>query len=315
MVALRKRQSSQTHSPVSPTGDGVAARAVPEESQPGLISPPASRAAASSPPQRSVDAANGSTDTAGDGRSASVGSREERLRADGHPPGAALPPLLAEQPDLRARLADLQRAEQAQREHYLQKQAELLANMVPQPQEQPKAQFGARDYAFVEARGLRLDSPEVVRAAERAMTSGAPWPSDEFYQAMEQLLPLPPQQENNGGSREKSLHGMGGDLEVEQAAPRPQTRAALATEEREAEPEHERPVVSPEEIRRAALTSAPPSREMPSMRTGRQEGRVTLSVVEREIAKGSGLTDIEYAAQKLRLQREKAADPERFSDR
>ena len=300
MVALRKRQSSQTHLPVSPTGDGARRVEVTARSN----SPPRPGGGRFSPHGQSTPRMG--RPTAGtDDRPFT----RERLMADGHPPVGAAPTSSSRRATgLRQRLRICSTPSGATR-LLSAATGRLLATWCAAARA-PKAQFGERDYAFVEARGLRLDSPEVVRAAEQAMTSGAPWPCEEFYTRW-RALPLPPA--GNDGGRAKSRFTAW--TRISKSSAHHDRKAALATEQREAEPEHERPVVSPEEIRRAALTSAPPSREMPSMRTGRQEGRVTLSVVEREIAKGSGLTDIEYAAQKLRLQREKAADPERFSDR
>jgi hypothetical protein len=62
------------------------------------------------------------------------------------------------------------------------------------------------------------------------------------------------------------------------------------------------------------FVSAPVSRETTSW-TGRREdrpGRITLSVAQREAARISGLTDVQYAQQLIRLREEKAADPDRY---
>jgi hypothetical protein len=88
----------------------------------------------------------------------------------------------------------------------------------------------------------------------------------------------------------------------------------MATEPRDDGEQREE--MTPEQPRRTAMVSAPPTREVASSRTGRPlDNRVTLSPSEREIAKASGLTEVEYATQKLRLQQAKRDDPARFSER
>jgi len=57
---------------------------------------------------------------------------------------------------------------------------------------------------------------------------------------------------------------------------------------------------------RKALVSAPPSREAPSLGTGPRGGKVTLTRAEKDAARISGVTEEEYAKQKLRLQQAKA---------
>ena len=164
------------------------------------------------------------------------------------------------------------------------------------------------DFDFVQARGLQLEDPRVLQAASEVQATGAMWPSAEFYAAMEVRLPLPQQQHEDDGPRLE--HELPPRREAAPASQRP-VKPALASEPHDDEPE--RPVVSPEAMRRATMYSAPPTREVASSRTGLpSNSRVTLTPTEREIAKSSGLTEVQYAEQKLRLQREKAADPERF---
>ena len=67
-----------------------------------------------------------------------------------------------------------------------------------------------------------------------------------------------------------------------------------------------------ESNRRAALVSAPVSREVPTSIREDRSGRLTLSVEQREAARISGLTDVEYARNVLRLREEKANDPDRY---
>jgi hypothetical protein len=159
----------------------------------------------------------------------------------------------------------------------------------------------------------RLD-PRVLQAASEVQATGAMWPSDEFYERMEEMLPLPRQHDDDVRLEHElpPRHEAAPEREPQPAAQRP--KPALATEPHD--DEQERPAVSPEAMRRATMYSAPPTREVASARTGLpSNSRVTLTPTEREIAKSSGLTEVQYAEQKLRLQREKASDPERFRDR
>lgn len=84
-------------------------------------------------------------------------------------------------------------------------------------------------------------------------------------------------------------------LELPQAEPSPQPQQQQAS--------------APSRPAGAANVSAPPSRESPSMSTGRPvvSSKVTLSAEEREVARASGLSDEQYARGKQRMLREKAA--------
>lgn len=62
------------------------------------------------------------------------------------------------------------------------------------------------------------------------------------------------------------------------------------------------------------IVSAPVSREAPSW-TGKREdrpGSITLSLAQKEAARISGLTEVEYSRNLLRLREAKAADPDRY---
>jgi len=62
----------------------------------------------------------------------------------------------------------------------------------------------------------------------------------------------------------------------------------------------------PQQQRRTPAVSAPPSRDVPSSATGRpQTNKITLSPAEREAARFSGVSEVEYAKQKQRLLNEK----------
>ena len=64
----------------------------------------------------------------------------------------------------------------------------------------------------------------------------------------------------------------------------------------------------PQEQQRTNIVSAPVSREVPSSGTGTRQknGTVTLTALEKEAAKDAGVTETEYAKQKLRLLEAKA---------
>ncbi len=77
----------------------------------------------------------------------------------------------------------------------------------------------------------------------------------------------------------------------------------LGLREAKPAPEPQEPVRQPQ-ARRPVVSSAPPSRDVPSAATGKPtSSKVTLSPAEREIAAVSGITETEYAKQKLKLQR------------
>lgn len=76
-------------------------------------------------------------------------------------------------------------------------------------------------------------------------------------------------------------------------------------------PEKEKPVVDddddpPKQTKRTPIVSAPVTRDTPSLTTGRPStDRVTLTPQQREAAKISGISEMDYAKQVLRLQQAK----------
>ena len=68
-------------------------------------------------------------------------------------------------------------------------------------------------------------------------------------------------------------------------------------EKQDDEPE----VVTQQPTRKAPIVSAPVSREVPNGGTPRSRTRVELSPAEKEHARAAGITEAEYAKQKLRL--------------
>jgi hypothetical protein len=239
----------------------------------------------------------------------SPGSSQPTAPVSSAPPSS---PSTDDADDLRARLAKLERAERLQHEHNSHMQEQIRSHMVQRDEAPEGSQFSQRDFDFVQARGLQLEDPRVLQAAAEVQNAGAMWPSDSFYRAMEERLPLPQQHDDDVRLENELPPQHEPAREPQPAAQRPKAVPQLASEPHD----EERPAVSPEAMRKATMYSAPPTREVASSRTGLpSNSRVTLSATEREIAKSSGLTEIQYAEQKLRLQREKLADPERFRDR
>ena len=327
MPSLRKRHRDEqeiqipaaANSDGNVVGAGVApSRATASSREPSSPSFRPTAAASSAPPQRRqseiLDAANGSRMAP---HTEPASSREPGPIQTIAGPGPAPPPADdVPDDDLRARLARLERAELHERQRQADALAQIRSHMVQRNETAPAEgpQFSERDYAFVQARGMQLEDPRVLRAAQEVQASGAMWPSDSFYRAMEERMPLPQQQHDDDVRLENELPRQreAPMRQPQPAAQRPAKPAPmLASEPRD--DEQERPAVSPEAMRRATMYSAPPTREVASSRTGLpSNSRVTLTPTEREIAKSSGLTEIQYAEQKLRLQREKLADPERF---
>jgi hypothetical protein len=68
------------------------------------------------------------------------------------------------------------------------------------------------------------------------------------------------------------------------------------------------PVSAPARDRMAAPVSAPPTRDVPSMSTGRsQSGPIRLTAAQIEIARASGISDEQYAENLKKMERMKAA--------
>lgn len=63
------------------------------------------------------------------------------------------------------------------------------------------------------------------------------------------------------------------------------------------------------------MVSAPVSRDAPAPTGRTSPDRITLSSEQREMAKSMGISDIQYAEQVLRLQREKIDNPEKYARR
>src|SRR3990167_7626420 len=76
------------------------------------------------------------------------------------------------------------------------------------------------------------------------------------------------------------------------------------------------PVIEVEEPEERTIVAAPVSRDRAQTINGKPSvNRVPLSPVERELASSLGVTDKEYAAEKLRMQADKQVNPERYAVR
>jgi hypothetical protein len=148
----------------------------------------------------------------------------------------------------------------------------------PRPQDAPK--FTERDFAFMGAGpGIQSD-PRLGAAAQNLEAIGIRWGSDRFYKAMESIFPI-----------EEFRR-----VEPSQGAP---ANAPAAT------------VHASEPARPSIGLSAPVSREGAVSYSGSRPPdsptSVRLSRDEREIARASGMTEVEYAKNKIRLAQLKKA--------
>jgi hypothetical protein len=188
---------------------------------------------------------------------------------------------------LRQRVADLERAEQIQRDA----QAQIRSNMdVRGPNDEPpKMQLSERDLEWLGQRpGIERD-PEFIRMASNMPGYG----TDRFYDILSMAFPV----EN---------------WRRQEAPPQPTPEPQLATEPRRHEYSDEEILREAKRIERehaeaAKLYSAPVSREPPGMSSGQRPMRIQLSVEERQMAKSLGLSEQEYAKQKARMLTEKKA--------
>lgn len=317
MPSLRRRHRDEHEFAGAANGPVVTPEAAGVSREPSSPSFRPTAAAGSAPPQRRqseiLDAANGSgmaphTEPAS---SREPGPRPNTAVIAGLGPAPSPAPSTDDVPDLSAQLRQLEAGERRERERIARTQAEILSHMAPRT-EAPQAQapqLTQRDHEFIAARGLEFTDPVLLRTANEVQNAGHEWPSDSFYNEMELRLPLPQHDPDAGPRLEHELpHPM---RQPQPAAQRPKPVPQMASEPHDGEPE--RPTVSPEAMRKATMYSAPPTREVASSRTGLpSNSRVTLSVAEQEIARASGLSDLDYARGKLKMQQAKRDDPEKY---
>jgi hypothetical protein len=184
-------------------------------------------------------------------------------------------------------LALSKQLDELKRSEEIQRVSQVALQQQPMSREQRLALWRQRGLSEAEASFLQrnpamIDFPEVTTlAANEAMQAGHKRDSEEYWKATEMNF-------NNhlDWLREQSA-----------AAANPQPT-----------PEFFRPPPPPAPPTRSNIVSAPVSREVPSGRQREENpNRTTLTAEELEIARASGISATQYAAGKLRLQREKLA--------
>ena len=197
-------------------------------------------------------------------------------------PEAKAPAEAAGAAEIRKRLAEMDRAEA------LAHQAQQP--QPPQPQQQPQqVEMPAAVQRWLAEHPQYLDPRDPIAQGEihvatlKCLRDGLKWTDDNFLPAIERHLGLRQQPQPNGNGHERHS--------VEH--PRPTSPAP---------PPRPRPTMG------GAPMSAPPSREPPSMSTGRSPShRAPLTRDELEIAAVSGQTPEQYQEMKERLARLKAS--------
>ena len=176
----------------------------------------------------------------------------------------------------------------------LKRSEELVRQRAAAPQQPPTREqrlalwrqqgLSEAEAHFLQRHPLMIDHPEIASAASvEAMRAGHARDSEEYWKATEMNFNY-----HLDRMREQSA-----------AAANPATQPT---------PEFFRPPPPPAPPTRSNIVSAPVSREVPSGRPREENpNRTTLSAEELAVAAASGITATQYAAGKLRLQREKLA--------
>jgi len=194
----------------------------------------------------------------------------------------------AAEDSLRKRLAEMERAESLQRQ-----QQQPPQHAEPQaPPQQPEMPAHIQKWLEAHPQYLSNDpiaQAEINLATMKCVRDGLTWNDDNFIPTIERHLGLR-QAQGNGHAESK---------------PPPQ-QANVAPALRSAPPRE--PVRAPPRQEYSAPVSAPPTREVPSMSTGRSPHyRAPLTRDELEIAVTCGQTPEQYQAQKERMMRMKTA--------
>jgi hypothetical protein len=181
---------------------------------------------------------------------------------------------------LRQRLAEMTRAEGLQREAMQQGEHRLAAEPPQQPQQQQAMSAHVQEWLSKHPQFFNdaVAQAELNVATMKCVRDGLNWNDDNFIPSIERHLGFRQQPQPNGNGHAPAAPARNGAQPVRQ---------------------QQRPV--------GPAVSAPPSRDAPSMSTGRATGRAPLTEAEVEIARGSGLSPEEYAAQKEKMNRLKAA--------
>jgi len=195
---------------------------------------------------------------------------------------------------LQLRLREMENAEALQRDAVQQQQR--LAAEPPQQQQQPPAMPAAVEKWLIEHPEYtdpndHVAQAEIHLATVKCMRDGKTWDQPDFIPTIERHL----------GLRQQQPHPQpnGNDVPKQNINAQPAPRA----------PDHSRGQASaPARQYAGPPVSAPPTRETPSYTTGRPIGRrAPLNAAEIEIARSSGISPEEYAANKERMERMKAS--------
>jgi hypothetical protein len=195
---------------------------------------------------------------------------------------------------LKHQIEALRHSEQLQRQHLEQQQREMLArqarlqDMRPPSREEKLAHWKQAGLSAANEQFL-IEHPEMIDhdnltayATQQALASGVEHDSEAFRNAVK-------------ANFDTALRHL--TAQVEHADPTPAFFA----------PPQARPAPEPATVR-SALTSAPVSRGVPSSdRTLSVPSRVSLSPEEVQIAKASGITERQYAENKIRMMKMKAS--------
>jgi hypothetical protein len=283
MPSLRKRAGS-VPAPAEPIKPAPIEQAAPVAADPARSPvPDAEHALAAVPPGMSKDEA--------------VGILADAQRDVGAAMAQPTPPA-APEPDsasLQAQVQAMRDAEQMLKaRRAAEVQAEIQAAMnrdgVPadsseaQQQQQPAIQFTPAEIALNQSYPDLLTNPALAQMASLTVAELARHGFQRGTPEYENRL-APMFEYGLANARQRSV------------APAATAAQPAPINEPEPEPERRTPV------------SAPVSREIPSSTTGRppSETRVTLSAAEREHAKLAGISEVEFARQKLKLQALKAS--------
>jgi hypothetical protein len=164
-------------------------------------------------------------------------------------------------------------------------------------------EFNTRDIAFLEARPGLKNSPNLEAAVRMLAERGVKWPSEHFYGALEQIFPIQAPAASPEQRREQPPPAgayaqdqrSADERVIADARQGHSDDAQIIAESRSGDPS-------------AMYVSAPPHRETPSYSTGERplsQTSVRLSPNERSIARLSGISEADYARNKLKMMRYK----------
>jgi len=188
---------------------------------------------------------------------------------------------------LQLRLREMERAEQLNRQP---QQPPPQASELQQPQPQgpampPAVQKWLAEHPEYCDASDQVAQAEIYTATLKCNRDGKSWEQPDFIPTLERHLGIAPR--TNGQAQQHRP--------IERPSPAP-----AAAPRSEAPP--------PRQYRSTTPVSAPPSRDVPSFRTGRpQGGPVQLTKEQFEAARFSGISPEEYARQLVKMERMKAS--------